>query len=361
MFVDYLRELGGAALTGWNRFWFTPADVAVVALMRICVGAMLVYTHLVWMKELETFVALDGLIPRSSVESFYGERMRWAFSYLWLCDRPATLWTAHLLGLVVLAMFTVGLFTRVTSILSFIITLSYIHRLPGVLFGLDQMNGMLITYLMLAPCGAAYSVDRLLQTRRAGEGLPPAAPSTSANIATRLIQLHMCVIYFFAGLGKLQGDSWWAGYALWGAVANLEYQTLDLTWLARWPVLTAILTQIAAYWELTFCVLIWPRILRPLTMAIALPLHLGIGIAMGLMTFGLIMPIGILAFASPALVRRLLDRGEPDDLTAPAEQGRGASDSSPERSPSERTLTTERARSSSPRPPSGKRVDKRTN
>jgi hypothetical protein len=138
-----------------------------------------------------------------------------------------------------------------------------------------------------------------------------------------LIQLHLCVIYFFAGLGKLQGDSWWAGDALWRAASNLEYQTLDITWLAHWPLLTAFLTQASAYWELTFCVLIWPRLLRPLTMAFAVPLHLGIGIALGLMTFGLIMPVAVLSFAAPWFVRRLLERGEPETI-ATAEQGRGA-------------------------------------
>lgn len=323
LIADYFRELGRAAVAGWNKFWFAPSDVATLALIRILAGSMLVYTHLVWMKELETFVAVDGLIPRATVEAFYGERMKWAFTYLWQCDSPTTLWAAHIVGLIVLVMFTAGLYTRVTSILSFLITLSYIHRLPGALFGLDQMNGMLVTYLMLAPCGAAYSVDRWLAARRAGHSLPPAAPTTSTTIATRLIQLHMCVIYFFAGLGKLQGDSWWAGDALWGAAANLEYQTLDITWLAYCPLLTAFLTQASAYWELAFCVIVWPRLLRPLTMAFAVPLHLGIGIALGLMTFGLIMPVGVMSFTSPWLIRRLIEGRAGDDAPA-AEQGRGA-------------------------------------
>src|SRR4029079_15379682 len=120
------------------------------------------------------------------------------------------------------------------------------------------------------------------------------------------------------GLGKLQGDMWWEGTALWGAAFNLEYQTVDLTWLVRHPVFTAELTQATAYWEMFFCVLIWPRLLRPIVLFIALPLHLGIGICMGLMTFGLVMPIGLISFVSPSLVRRLVEGGE-----LPAEQGRG--------------------------------------
>lgn len=314
--VNYVRRLITTALAGWNRFWFTPSDVATLALVRICAGLMLLYTHLVWTLELDAFLGARGFIPVAAAEGFYGDSFRWAVSYLWYVDSPTVLWTTHLAGLVVLAMFTFGLFTRVTSVLSFVIALSYVNRVPGSLFGLDQINVMLATYLMLGPCGAAYSLDRWLAARRAGRELPPAAPSTAANVSVRLIQLHMCLIYFFAGLGKLQGDSWWHGDALWGAAANLEYQTVNLTWLADYPTLTAILTQGTAYWELSFCVLIWIPILRPLVLFLALPLHLGIGICLGLMTFGLVMPIALISFVDPRFVRRLF--GE-----AAAEQGRG--------------------------------------
>ena len=62
-------------------------------------------------------------------------------------------------------------------------------------------------------------------------------PSVTANLAIRLIQIHMCVIYLFAGTGKLMGEAWWDGTAMWMALANLEYQSLDMTWLAGWPLL----------------------------------------------------------------------------------------------------------------------------
>jgi hypothetical protein len=307
LLVDYLRELWRASIAGWNRFWFTPVDPATLGLLRILAGAMLFYTHLVWGIDLDRFLGADGLIPVASAKSLYGDSFRWAVSLLWYVDSPVALRVVHYGGLIVLAMFTVGLFTRVTSILAFVVALSYVNRVPGALFGLDQINVMLATYLMLGPCGAAYSVDRWRAVRRAGEGGAPVVPSIAANVATRLIQLHMCLIYFFAGLGKLQGDMWWEGTALWGAAFNLEYQTVDLTWLVRHPVFTAVLTQGTAYWEMFFCVLVWPRLLRPLVLFIALPLHLGIGICMGLMTFGLVMPIGLVSFVSPSLVRRLLD------------------------------------------------------
>lgn len=32
----------------WERFWFSPVDPIVLSVMRVIVGGMLFYTHLVW-------------------------------------------------------------------------------------------------------------------------------------------------------------------------------------------------------------------------------------------------------------------------------------------------------------------------
>lgn len=193
---------------------------------------------------------------------------------------------------------------------------------------------MLATYLMVGPCGDAFSLDRWLAARRAGEGaLPPASPSTGANLAIRLIQINMCIIYFFAGLSKIQGNSWWYGDALWGAFANLEYQSLDMTWMHNWPYTVAIMTQTTVYWEMFFPVLIWPRLLRPIYLLIALPLHLGIGLCLGMWTFGLVMLIGCALFISPKVVRAVFDRHaeEPEEVETPR----------PKRTPTQRATTRE--------------------
>jgi hypothetical protein len=128
--------------------------------------------------------------------------------------------------------------------------------------------------------------------------LPP-VPRVSTNIAIRLIQLHMCVIYFFAAIGKLQGVSWWEGRALWLALANYEYQSWDMTWLAQWPAVLELATHLTVFWELSYPALVWPRWSRPLMLAVAVPIHLGIACTMGMVTFGLIMLVGNMAFIPP--------------------------------------------------------------
>ncbi|MBI2825721.1 MAG: HTTM domain-containing protein [Planctomycetia bacterium] len=303
---DYFRDLGRWLVEGWNRFWFTPADPATLSLIRILAGAMLLYTHLVWSLGLNDFFLPTGWISPEAAS--YSQPDRFAWSYFWLIRSPVLLWLVHVAALVVFAMLTLGLFTRVVAALSFLAAVSYVNRVPGAQFGLDQINVILALYLMVGPSGDCYSLDRVRAARRTGGTPAPVRDSVSANLAIRLIQVHMCVIYFFAGLSKLQGETWWRGDALWGSVANLEYQSLDLTWLATWPLLVAILTHVTVFWELSFCTLVWVPKLRPLVIALAVPVHLGIAFAMGMITFGLVMLIGCTSFVSPRLVRMLLDR-----------------------------------------------------
>lgn len=329
--TDYLSELIATARRGWHAFWFTPSDTATLGLIRILAGAMLFYSHLVWSLDLEAFFGQHAWLSADAVGAFNRGGFTW--SYFWLIDSPMLLWTVHIVALVVFALLTLGLFSRVVSVLAWLMAVSYVNRVPGALFGLDQINVMLAMYLMIGPCGASYSLDRLLAARRAGKRvgeLPPAPPSVAGNVAIRLIQCHMCVIYLFAGLSKLAGESWWDGSALWLSFANLEYQSLDMTWLSDWPRAVSLLTHISIAWEVSYIALVWPRLTRPIVVALAIPLHLGIAFCLGMMTFGLIMLVGNLAFVSPTLVRALLDRrpqrdmaGESVDVAAKANEASG--------------------------------------
>ncbi len=95
---------------------------------------------------------------------------------------------------------------------------------------------------------------------------------------------------------------------MWLSVANLEYQTLDLTWLADWPLLAAFLTHLTVWFEISYFALIWPRRTRPIYLALAVWMHLGIAFCMGMITFGLAMLIGNLAFVTPRVVRAIMER-----------------------------------------------------
>jgi len=301
------------AAMAWDRFWFTPSKPHTLALIRILGGGMLFYTHAVWSLGLTDFLGAKAWVTAATANKL-GQGLdgrNFTFSYLSYVESPALLWTLHLAALVVFALLTVGLLTRIVAPLAFVITVSYCHRLTGALFGLDQINVLLATYLAISPSGAVFSLDRLLasggrqppETNRRNSAIPQAY--VMATIATRLIQIQMCVIYLFGGIGKMRGELWWDGSAVWFAAANLEYQSVSLTWLVHQPWLIALLTHVTVFWETFYPVLIWPRLTRPIFLALAVAVHGGIAIFLGMPTFGLAMLIGNLAFVSPEFIEQL--------------------------------------------------------
>lgn len=309
-----IRGYAADVWEAWNEFWFTPTNPATLSAIRVFAGTMLFYTHLVWSFDLTGFFGQEGWLPTQLMHNVHqfsnggvDAPTRWVWTYFDYINSPAWLWVVHIAALFVFFFLMIGFFSRTMAVLAYLIAVSYANRVtPGAYFGLDKINCLLAMYLMLGPCGARYSLDRIWRLRR---GAPREVPlSTAANIAIRLIQLHMCIIYLFSGLGKLQGETWWNGEAAWLSLANLEYQFLvNLTWLANHPWLVSFLTHATVYWELTYCGLVWPRLTRPWVLLGAVFVHLGIAVALGMPTFGLVMLIGNLAFVSPETVRRWVD------------------------------------------------------
>ena len=122
-----------------------------------------------------------------------------------------------------------------------------------------------------------------------------------------MIQLHLCIIYLFGGIGKMRGELWWDGSAFWYAIANLEYQSFDVTWLVRFPWLIALLTHVTVFWETFYWALVWNRLTRPIAVLMAVCVHGGIALCLGMPTFGLAMIIANLAFVPPEFVQRVLN------------------------------------------------------
>ncbi|WP_164102896.1 HTTM domain-containing protein [Candidatus Laterigemmans baculatus] len=320
------------SIASWDRFWFTPRLPHTLAVIRIATGAMLLYTHLVLASDLLSFLGpeawIDNATARSLHDGTFGpDDAGW--SYLWSIDSAAGLWLHQLLAILVSACLMLGLATRLTAPLAWFIQLMIVHRLTGALFGLDQLTTMLAMYLMLAPCGAVYSLDAVIRRRmlkrrgtlspRLGWWFPEPRPTVAVCVATRLGQLHLCVIYLFGGLWKARGEMWWDGTALWFSAANYEYQSLDLTWVAHYPVLFAAATHLTIFWETFYCALVWPRLTRPFVLATAVAIHGGIALFLGMITFGLIMIVANGMFLEPEWTRRLLRR-----------RGGGSEEASPE-------------------------------
>ena len=292
------------AAAAWDRFWFTARAPHALAVVRILCGAMLVYIHVIWLSQLNDFFGAHAWIDGPTTR--YLHELDYSRSYLAYVSSPWLLTIHQLLAIIVCGLMTVGLWTRLAVPLAWFLTLMVCHRQTGALFGLDQIVMMLAMYLMFCPSGAVYSLDAL-RISRVGRSRNDAPASVAINVCTRLIQVHLCIIYLFGGLSKLRGDFWWEGSAMWWSIVNYEYQSLNIVWLGRSPLIIALLTHATIFWETFYAALIWPRLTRPLVLAMAVFVHGGIGLALGMPTFGFMMIVANLVFIAPQTVAAWVD------------------------------------------------------
>jgi len=246
---------------------------------------------------------------------------------------PAGMAAVHAVVVLIAFLFTIGFCTRVTSALTWMCSMWYIHRSPVILFGVDTMQTIMLLYLMIGPSGAALSVDRLIARWWSQNKLrvinrwralwrkspltadqifpavysPTPVPSVSANVAYRLIQIHVCIIYLVAGLAKLMGAAWWRGTAVWGTLANYEFAPMQFeiyNWTlrqiagVRWifHIFLAVSGWFTLAFEISYAYLIWRPSTRWWILAGAIILHGFIGLFMGLKTFSLMMLVMNMAF-----------------------------------------------------------------
>lgn len=315
--IAVVRDYASEAWEAWSDFWFSPTSPSTLSAIRVLAGMMLLYTHLIWSFGLTDFFGQNGYLPQSLMHELRvfandpdgpgpvqgTEQLMWShFNYI---QSPKLMWTIHIVALSVFFLLMIGLFSRTMAFLAFLFAVSYANRItPGAYFGLDKVNCMLALYLIIGPCGARYSIDRLWRLRRGNTEVPP---SSYANLAIRLIQVHMCIIYLFSGIAKMQGEPWITGQASWFSFAMYEYQSLDMTWTASHPLLLNFMTHLTVFWELSYCALVWPALTRPWVLLMAIVVHGGIVLFLGMPTFGLVMLIGNLAFVSPKTVRKVFD------------------------------------------------------
>ncbi|GAA4440780.1 hypothetical protein [Bremerella cremea] len=313
----YFNRLCESVTNGWDRFWFRPDSPQTVSVVRIVVGAVALIYALSFTSELAIWFSDGGVLPIDRTYRLTGAddpsaAVRY-WSLFYLAHTPLHLYVLHAIGLLSIVAFLTGFQTRISTIVATIFVLSYAERAPMLTGLIEPLLCPVMLYLCLAPCGAYYSVDAWLR-RRKGD-TQPIALSYAANIAIRLIQIHVSAFYLMMGLSKLGGMVWWNGEAMWWMIAQPDTRLIDLTFLRDKNLRLFVFgwTHLVVFFELAFGLLIWFKIWRPLLTVLATLHWLGLGLVTGHWEFAILM-IGLsLAFAPWEV---LTPATEPDEATA---------------------------------------------
>ncbi len=296
-----LDKLAGKVGDSWNRFWYQPSDPLLCGVLRIAVGCLTLFYLTSYSFDLLRWFGPASMLPTETAQALSSSAsMYLKTSYYYYLQHPTILWCVHLLGCGVVACWTLGIWSRVTNVVTFIVLLAYLNRVPQLLGPWEVALSMLVFYLCVAPTGQCLSVDAYQSGRPAKANAPrDSTRSWQATLAVRLIQVHLCGLYFAMGARTLASDFWWEGNGLAWLLVHSQDRVVDLTLLSSSKYLTTALNYVVVGITLAFALFAWFRPTRLPTIIIALMMWIGLGVITGQAGFSAAMIIGSIAFIPP--------------------------------------------------------------
>jgi len=283
-------------------FCFPAESDTWLAILRIGLGLQVVLYALSLRDDWNYFLAGTGhtLISRNlgeailSLESYFVPRLGWlvtlgarigfreetALRRTWICLLSS--------GCALL----MGIASRFSAILAWFLHLCAAKSAGFVSYGVDNFMTIGLFYLMLSPLPDRYSLDRRLRKSRAND------PQLLA-FWRRILQFHLCIIYFFSGLTKCLGPGWWDGSNVWRALIRPPFNIIDPEILVRWKYLFPVAGIFICLLEIGYPFFIWNSQTRKIWLICICAMHLGIGITMGMYLFAFVMIVlNVAAFGS---------------------------------------------------------------
>jgi hypothetical protein len=175
-----------------------------------------------------------------------------------------------------------GLFSRPAAIIAWFLHLCAAESGGLFAYGADNFMTTGLFYLMLSPLPDRYSFDHwLLQVELRNPQF--------LGFWRRVLQVHMCFVYFIGGLAKCLGTGWWDGSNLWRSLTRPPFNLISPDILVRFKYALPILGISICLVELGYSFFIWIRKTRLFWLVCILAMHAAIGLAMGLYLFALVM------------------------------------------------------------------------
>jgi len=289
----------------WDAFWFRPTSARPLGAFRVIFGLIVLWNLALCCMDIDYWLTDAGLLHGTESRELAGP-LRESILHYWQSPTAARL----VLGFTAAAAvgLTLGWRTRIMAVANYLGLLTIHHRNLATDSGADVLLVLVSFYLMLSPCGAAYSLDARRRDRRRGTQAEPLI----VPWAQRLIQLQVSAVYFITATMKAGGATWLEGTALHYVLNNGEVRRFTFG-LTDYPLAINAMTHGALLLEFALAFLLWVRAARPWIIPMGIALHVGIGLTINIPVFGELITACYLTFLAPdeflALARRLDPRG----------------------------------------------------
>ncbi|KAL7566788.1 hypothetical protein ACA910_019380 [Epithemia clementina (nom. ined.)] len=300
--------LGAPFRAAWNQFFHARIDQASYRLggyMRIAFAVIFLADKTLWTMDLDKiFSNRIGWIPYSIGQQHKDASATQLSLFQLAPDSDALLWTIQIVGLVQGFLLLLGIVPRFQLFGIFVHLVSFQHH-NYMLFDAQDMTFRIWSFLLLfLPVHTVTIYDFLAKTKPTKEKLEQDA-DTWPIWPYRIWQLHITVIYLGASLGKLDGESWPSGMAMYFLSHTDDFYpgifNPDILF-NRWMPLKVV-TWSALLIELVIPYTIWIPALRKPTLFLVLLLHIGIELGMNMHCFEWLTVLGWASFlANPAIL-----------------------------------------------------------
>jgi Vitamin K-dependent gamma-carboxylase len=177
-----------------------------------------------------------------------------------------------------------GVFSRASAILAWALHLCAAKSGGLVSYGVDNFMTIGLFYLMLSPLPDRFCFDQRWKKSE------PKDPHV-LGFWRRVLQLHLCLIYFFGGLTKCLGNGWWDGTNIWRSLIRPPFNIVDPAILVRWKIFFPMVGVTVCLLETGYPFLMWRRRTRLIWLGGICAMHTAIGLLMGMYLFALVMII----------------------------------------------------------------------
>jgi hypothetical protein len=308
-----------------REFLFPPQSDYWLTIFRVGLGLeVLLYaisSQRDWMALYS--VGKRSLISRDLAEAVLAAdsplipRLGWlvqAGSLLGLSE-PVVLYTTWIALVCAASLLVLGLSCRTAAIATWFLHLAAVKSGTFFAYGVDNFTSIGLFYLVLAPLPDHFSLDGWRRRR-------PGKDPRLHGFFRRVLQLHLCLIYFFGGLTKSVGWGWWNGASLWRALIRPPFDVVSPEMLLAGRHFLPLLGVCVCVIETTYPVFIYWKKTRLLWLFVVCAMHAMIGLTMRLHLFALIMIVLNLAAFAPAWHPGIFSaRAKKNNHTGPEENG----------------------------------------
>ena len=213
-----------------NDYWFGYGSPVTMGVRRIFVGVLALANFLMVSIDFDAWFTERGYVPYDYAVrkmpdlggKLVGPWSWWSLpfdiprvslvNFFDLGTSTPVMAFVYVLTLCAAVTTMLGLWTRVSTVLLAIGTVTIHHRNGFILHGGDTVLRIMVLYVALAPSGAACSLDRVIALWRGK--ISPAMPQVSLW-PQRLVTYNVALVYLTTFWHKMRGDQWRNGTATW--------------------------------------------------------------------------------------------------------------------------------------------------